>query len=244
MHRIFADLESVKSDTPILSREAKDHLKVIRPKSGEEIELFDGKGSSRLFVYSNNALVPSAEVVFRPSPPLVTLFACVTKGQRWDWTIQKATELGVTRIIPVISKRTIVRISHEESALKVSRWHKIACEAARQSAANWVPEILPPISFDESLDLVRLTECFVGALLDSPPEPILKALSKRKGACSPAVFVGPEGDFTPEEMEKLLSVAIPVSLGSTILRAETAAIYALGAVKAYLDAEAFHCANR
>jgi RsmE family RNA methyltransferase len=56
--------------------------------------------------------------------------------------------------------------------------------------------------------------------------------------------VGPEGDFTPEEMEKLLSVAIPVSLGSTILRAETAAIYALGAVKAYLDAEAFHCANR
>jgi 16S rRNA U1498 N3-methylase RsmE len=103
---------------------------------------------------------------------------------------------------------------------------------------------LPPISFDGSLDLVRLTECFVGALLDSPPEPILKALSKRKGERSPAVFVGPEGDFTPEEMEKLLSVAIPVSLGSTILRAETAAIYALGAVKAYLDAEAFHCANR
>ena len=243
MHRILADLNSIKSDSPLLSREAKDHLKVIRPKAGERIELFDGEGSSRVFSYSNDGLVPLEPIKAHPKPPELTLFACVTKGQRWDWTIQKATELGVTRIIPVISKRTIVRIAEDESASKVSRWQKIASEAARQSAAKWIPEIANPVTFEKSLDLVRSTECFVGALLQSPPQPIMKALARRKGERPPAVFVGPEGDFTPEEIENLISSATPVSLGNSILRAETAAIYALIVIKAYLDAESFDCTD-
>lgn len=71
----------------------------------------------------------------------------------------------------------------------------------------------------------------------------MKALARRKGERPPAVFVGPEGDFTPEEIENLISSATPVSLGSSILRAETAAIYALIVIKAYLDAESFDCTD-
>ena len=162
----------------------------------------------------------------------------MTKGSRWDWTVEKATELGVTRLVPVISARTIVRLSPDERAAKRLRWQRVAEDAARQSDARWLPEILSPVSFDESLPLVRATTCFVGALTDPPPPPIGAALTALPNVADVAVYVGPEGDFTPQELAALLAIATPVSFGSTILRTETAAIYGLSAVKARLDAEA------
>lgn len=235
MHRILVDTRSIESDSPSLSREAAAHLKVVRPKKGEEIELFDGKGRSRVFVFSGAALVPVSPSRFHGPPPAMVLFACITKGSRWDWTLQKATELGTTMIVPVVSDRTIVRISGSDAGAKLQRWEKIVAEAARQSDAKWLPVINPPLSFGDSLGLVDRTECFAGALLDPPPPPVARAVAARKGEKPPAVYVGPEGDFTPGEMEALLSRALPVSFGETVLRAETAAIYALSVIKAFLD---------
>ena len=85
---------------------------------------------------------------------------------------------------------------------------------------------------------MRATTCFVGALTDPPPPPIGAALTALPNVADVAVYVGPEGDFTPQELAALLAIATPVSFGSTILRAETAAIYGLSVVKARLDAEA------
>ena len=249
MHRLLVDTASLENEAPVLSSEAAAHLKVVRPKSGERVELFDGKGRTREYAVTASgrgfvlaAAAPAAEF---PRPPAMTLFACVTKGSRWDWTIEKATELGVTRIVPVVSARTIVRIGADEREAKRARWIRIAEDAARQSDAKWIPEIHEPVSFAESLPLVRETTCFVGALTNPPPRPMVEAMRSSCGRLGDAplpdlprsfsVFVGPEGDFSPEELAALIEIATPVSFGSTILRAETAAIYGVSVLKSFLD---------
>ena len=263
MHRLLVESEALKLDSPELPKEAANHLKVLRPKDGEEIELFDGKGSWRVYKVvvgsgsgrADYRLVPSELLnsptaqlpnrVQRPKP--LTLFACVTKGSRWDWTIEKATELGVTRIVPVISERTIVRIPKEDRAAKRERWMRIAEDAARQSDAKWLPEILEPVDFVDSLALVRETHCLIGALTNLPPRLILDELARevtrhtedsvsratREGNEHFAIFVGPEGDFTPDELKALIEIATPVSFGPTILRAETAAIFGVSVLAAF-----------
>ena len=251
MHRLLVDTASLESEAPVLSSEAAAHLRVVRPKSGERVELFDGKGRTREYAVTASGrgfvLAVAAPVVEFPRPPAITRFACVTKGSRWDWTIEKATELGVTRIVPVVSARTIVRIGADEREAKRARWIRIAEDAARQSDAKWIPEIHEPVSFAESLPLVRETTCFVGALTNPPPQPLLKALIDLQQAAIPApvphspfpdslsIYVGPEGDFSPEELAALIEIATPVSFGSTILRAETAAIYGVSVLKSFLD---------
>jgi 16S rRNA (uracil1498-N3)-methyltransferase len=156
--------------------------------------------------------------------------------------------------VPVVSARTIVRIGADEREAKRARWIRIAEDAARQSDAKWIPEIHEPVSFAESLPLVRETTCFVGALTNPPPQPLLKALIDLQQAAIPApvphspfpvphspfpdslsIYVGPEGDFSPEELAALIEIATPVSFGSTILRAETAAIYGVSVLKSFLD---------
>ena len=240
MHRILVESETLSSPQPLLSDQARRHLKVVRLKDGEKVELFDGMGHWRSYSFAHGELVPAGEIcedaskVRRP----LTLFACVTKGSRWDWMIEKATELGVTSIVPVISERTIVRIPFDEREAKRQRWLRISEDAARQSDAKWLPEIAATVDFSEAVSLAAACDTYVGALTNPPPGDFLSALQSGRAARAErplAVFVGPEGDFTPAELASLLSVATPVSFGSTILRAETAAIYGVGVIKAWMD---------
>ena len=257
MHRLLVETRLLDEESPVLPADAARHLKVLRPKDGEEIELFDGKGRFRVFKVQSSkfkveCLIPASETLnFKPSTLNLTLFACVTKGSRWDWTVEKATELGVTRIVPVISDRTIVRIPKAERAAKRERWMRIAEDAARQSDAKWLPEICEAVDFKDALPLVRETTCFIGALVTPPARPLAEAVAsqvkvkgegeERKGDTplststsnlDLSVFIGPEGDFTPEELAALMEIAVPTSFGPTILRAETAAIYAVSVISA------------
>ncbi len=239
MHRLLVDSASLASEEPVLSNAALRHLKVVRPKEGERIELFDGRGAWREFAWSRGALHATGETarLSREGRREVVLFACVTKGARWDWTIEKATELGVARIVPVISDRTIVRISEVDRNSKKERWLRIAEEAARQSDAKWLPEVHEPVGFAQALNLAAQCECYVGALAEPPPMDFLSALksAQRSGDRPLAVFIGPEGDFTPGELAALVEISTPVSFGASILRAETAAIYGVGVLKAFID---------
>ena len=259
MHRLLVETKLLNEESPVLPADAAKHLKVLRPKLGEEIELFDGRGKWRVYGFcasltsgkdSASPLNAHSNIqTIEQSNNSLILFACVTKGSRWDWTIEKATELGVTRIVPVISDRTIVRIPKDERAAKRERWLRIAEDAARQSDAKWLPEICEAVDFKDALALVRETTCFVGALTNPPPAPLLAAVEekvKAKGEGEQrsgkiplftsnlhlhlSTFVGPEGDFTPEELKALLEIAIPTSFGQTILRAETAAIFAVSVI--------------
>ena len=248
MHRLLVESALLNEESPVLPADAARHLKVLRPKDGEEIELFDGKGRCRKFKVQSSkfkveSLIPVSETLnFKPSTLNLTLFACVTKGSRWDWTIEKATELGVTRIVPVISERTIVRIPKAERTAKRERWMRIAEDAARQSDAKWLPEICEAVDFKDALPLVRETTCFIGALVTPPARPLAEAVASQVKVEGVGVernfstFIGPEGDFTPEELAALMEIATPTSFGPTILRAETAAIYAVSVLVATLSA--------
>ena len=242
MHRILVDTETLSRSAPQLSEQARRHLKVVRPKEGEAVELFDGRGRWRVCEFRRGALEAVGEIcedARREGRPDLVLFACVTKGSRWDWTIEKSVELGVTRIVPVISDRTIVRIPAVEREAKRERWMRIAEDAARQSDAKWLPEVMAPVDFKEAAQLAAKCDCYVGALTKPEPRDALSAIEAGAAARAGrplAVFVGPEGDFTPEELAALLAVATPVSFGRTILRAETAAIYGVGVLKAWMDA--------
>ena len=254
----------LEEESPALPADAARHLKVLRPKDGEEIELFDGKGKWRVYQFcaslksgkdSASPLNATSKTfqTFQTSRTL-TLFACVTKGSRWDWTIEKATELGVTRIVPVISERTIVRIPKDERAAKRERWMRIAEDAARQSDAKWLPEICEAVDFKDALALVRETTCFIGALTTPPSRPLAEAVAEKVKILGEgeqwkkkipsitsdlhlhlSVFIGPEGDFTPEELAALMEIATPTSFGPTILRAETAAIYAVSVMRSAMN---------
>ena len=237
MHRLLVPSETLSLARAMLPPAAARHLKVLRPKSGEQIELFDGQGRMRTYACSADGLEAVGETRCVPPPSVrLTLFACVTKGSRWDWTIEKAVELGVARIVPVLSARSIVRLSAAERPAKAERWRRIAEDAARQSDAAWLPEVLPAVDFPEALVLVKACRrVFVGALAEPPPPPLWTALADcadkfAKGDYG--LFVGPEGDFTPEELASLVAIATPVSFGPTVLRAETAAIFGLSVLAA------------
>jgi len=247
MHRLLVEAALLEQDSPTLPKEALNHLKVLRPKSGEGIELFDGHGKWRVYEVEKaggggqwNFKASSSILNLQPSTFNLSLFACVTKGSRWDWTIEKATELGVARIVPVISDRTIVRIPRSERAAKRARWQRIAEDAARQSDAKWLPEIREAVDFRDALPLVKKTTCFIGALTNPPSPPLLEAIrstissSTSTSNLNLSTFIGPEGDFTPEELSALTTIAVPTGFGPTILRAETAAIYAVSVLAAAL----------
>ncbi len=242
MHRLLVESPLLLQDDVALPKEAAHHLKVLRPKPGEEIELFDGCGRTRVYRFNGQSArldSPSPATVHPRAAVALTLFACITKGSRWDWTIEKAVELGASRIVPVISDRCIVRLAPDEREAKAERWRRVAEDAARQSDAVWLPELVAPVDFADSLALVR--ECgavFVGALATPPPPPLLAAIHEVQKKSPAAVerglgmYVGPEGDFTPEELRSLLEIAVPTSFGPTVLRAETAAIFGLSVLAA------------
>jgi 16S rRNA (uracil1498-N3)-methyltransferase len=265
MHRHLVTPETLRADTCVLGKEEARHLQtVLRVKQGDTVELFDGQGHTRVVSVlppvshfmkcetsenlqtgskKNLCLKAIEPVVAHPKPTCaLTLFACVSKGKHMDWTIEKAVELGVARIVPVVSARTIVRIETDDRDAKKDRWMRIAEEAARQCGTAWLPEILPPCSLTESLALVKATTpTFVAALtpnakplrdcLPWPPEPYSR---RRLPTAQAGWFVGPEGDFTPAELAQLLEAgAIPVSLGSNVLRTETACLYGLCALNCF-----------
>ena len=252
MHRHYIESNRLQAPSLTLVKEEARHLQtVLRLRLNDEVELFDGRGltaTARVAAAGKHALqldllaAPAQHA--QPACQLV-LFACVSKGKRMDWTIEKSVELGVSRIVPVLSDRTIVRLDEEDAESKTDRWMRVAIEAARQSGTAWVPTIDTPVPLAQVGPLVQAcTPVFVAALVPEakPMRQVLADLrtnGKSHECCASAPlretapiqagwFVGPEGDFTPTELQLLLaSGAIPVSLGRQVLRTETAAIWGL-----------------
>jgi 16S rRNA (uracil1498-N3)-methyltransferase len=176
-----------------------------------------------------------------------TLALVVLKGQRWDWLLQKVTELGVTRIQPLTSRYSVVHVETgaEDAAKKLARWQDIVEAAASQSERVSIPEILPPVSMQAYLELLSTQTPAITAsrlLLQEPrgdaQQPVL-SLKERLTCLSDAanpretltIAIGPEGGWHPDELTAFYGAGfLPTSLGNTILRAETAAMMAASAV--------------
>ncbi len=219
---------------PVAFDEGQAHYlrHVMRARSGDRVRLFngrDGEWSAALDLSARRAVAASCEARIRaqePAPDLHLLFAPIKKTPS-DYLAQKATELGVSRLQPVLTRRTIV------DRVNVERMRANAIEAAEQSARLDVPDCGEPLSLPKALDRLDarpLIFCDESREGETPP-PLLTALAGvRSGPL--AVLIGPEGGFDPAERDAIRArpSAIPVSLGRRILRADTAALAALAAV--------------
>jgi 16S rRNA (uracil1498-N3)-methyltransferase len=239
--RVHVDAELTPGAIVELPRETASHLaKVLRARSGDSIILFRGDGRE----YSGSvesvrgsrvtASVGNGADVDRESPFAITLVQCVPRGDRMDFIVQKATELGVTRIVPVLSQRSVVRLDAAQAESKAAHWRAVVVNACEQCGRNRLPIIEAPAPLIDHLG----SEAYLGngAAAGGGPrtarfvlEPdVDPGVAPRAPETAAQIAVGPEGGFDDEELEAFrIAGFMRLRLGPRILRTETAAIAAL-----------------
>lgn len=226
------------ADRSVLSlpeREVHHARDVLRVQAGQQIVLLDGAGCrflcevTGLGRHTLEATVLSREQV--PALPWqIVLLQAVTKTRSMECIVQKATELGASRIVPLLTEHVVVKPNPDRPTPEKWRW--IAIDAMKQCDGSWLPVIEKPLSLAEYLGR---TECFDLALLASlesarHPREVFHAFAAehQRPPATLALWIGPEGDFTPAELSAIQArQAHPISLGPQVLRADTAAIYGL-----------------
>ena len=228
--RVYLDTELIPGTLLELPPDTASHLvKVLRARSGDELILFNGSGrefaGSIESVRGSRAIVRVAEglEVDRESPLAITLVQCVPRGDRMDFIVQKATELGVARIVPVLSQRSVVHLDRKRSESKLAHWRGVAVSACEQCGRNRLPQVDPP-------------RPLINYLGESQPGAVRLVLEPELSGSNPQldfgsaaqIAVGPEGGFAPEELEAFRVAKFSrLTLGPRILRTETAALAAI-----------------
>lgn len=239
MHRFYIEPGQAHGPELRLSeRETHHALHVLRVAAGEKATALDGAGTEFLCqVQEAGGKHLRLKVLHKTSvPPLpyqVTLIQAIPKGKTMDLIVQKATELGAHRIVPLISERTVTHLEEDAAATKVEKWETISVEAIKQCGSAWLPKIDPPRSPQAFLGTGEKFELSLLATLQSDarhPRFFFQRFAEERSRTprTLAVWVGPEGDFTPAEINAIRSAgALPITLGQLVLRSETAAIYCL-----------------
>lgn len=215
------------------------HLRdVLRLRAGDPVECFDGAGREYAGTIAQ-VLKRSVRVAIdreraAPSEPLMTwLLPALVKGDRFDWLVQKATELGVARISPIVTRHGTVRVAPEQGRAKGARWRRIAQEAAKQCGRSRLPVIDEPQPFESAVASLQHVPLALIPTLAATAIPLAELLKSRPATAETAVLIGPEGDFSRDEIVFAERHGVrPVSLGPLVLRSETAAI-ALVAILRY-----------
>ena len=233
MRRFFVDdILEPQGSFAITGDEAKHITRVLRMRPGERIALLDRGGARHQAlikeVSRHHVLVDLEKLLPAPppSPIHITLGQAVLKSNRMDFLVEKTSELGVDRLLPFLSERTVVKADGENARAKVDHWQDIARSAAKQSDRALPAQIGPLHSLDEMLAILSKETALKILLWEQEGIRSLRDVL-RSSAPSPRVLalVGPEGGFTEKEVEKAGKAGfVSVSLGGRILRAETAAI--------------------
>ena len=209
--------------------------RVLRLAPGAEIVLFDGSGMEWTVRLDGVARDHAAGRVLssekgRGEPTVkLTLYQGVMKGSKFDWTLQKGTELGVSCFVPMDCRRSVPRIRRESQPARLARWRKIIVEAAEQSGRAVIPDVADPVTFQEVCDaLERAPGLVVLPWEGESAKSLSAAVSEAPDSKEVALVIGPEGGLDPEEVDYARGKGLePVSLGRRILRAETAGIAAV-----------------
>src|SRR5438874_3799915 len=236
MHRFYLPRDQCGDKSMLLDgREAHHALHVLRLKRGDPVTILDGVGSvysCRIASTAKSEL--QLEVLERqttaPKPWRITLFQAIPKAKLFENIVEKATELGTYRIVPILSQRVVS--TPENPQRKLERWKLTAIEAIKQCGSPWLPKIEAPVKLQDALkigdpfDLALVASLQPGAKHPRHWLETLKTNSAKPTHIS--IWIGPEGDFTPEEVALLQRAgARPITLGDLVLRVETAAIYSL-----------------
>lgn len=239
MHRFYLPPEKCESPEWTLSEEDAHHAAhVLRIRPGQSVAVLNGEGAEwRCDVLASGRgevrLKPGSKTNHFPLKSRLILIQAVTKGKTMDLIIQKATELGAFRIVPLLSDRSVPDWDAEAAEDKVTKWNQIAIESIKQCGSPWLPKIERPLSVHAYLQRHDRFELSLVASLQPEarhPKTFFDAtrLDRGRSPESVGLWVGPEGDFTPAEMSAIRSAgALPVTLGPLVLRSETAAIYCM-----------------
>ncbi|RBP39759.1 16S rRNA (uracil1498-N3)-methyltransferase [Roseimicrobium gellanilyticum] len=232
------------SSLALTADEARHCAQVMRKEAGQEVVVFNGNGAwARTKITSSGKDRVELDLVEwgESSAPAVsiTLFQSIPKGSNMDLIIEKSVELGVNAIVPVFSDRTVVRLDAKDAVKKQEKWQRLALEACKQCGQNWLPQVSVPVSFDAAWRQLPAHDLRLIAAIQEDSRSFkdtLAAVRVRKGEekiQSVLMAIGPEGDFTPKEYAAARGAhgCLPVSLGSIILRVETAAIFCLSVLR-------------
>ena len=230
--RFIAD--EVSGDHAALLGEHADHLiRVLRVRVEQEFDIVTGEAVRRgriTSLTSDRVEFELREEIAAAGLVEITLVLAIFKFDRMEWAIEKCTELGVARIVPMIARRTDSHLA-AASAKRAERWRRIARQASEQSRRSAPPEIEAPIKLAEA---VLLKAALRIVLAESEEQTLLRDVVK-SDAAEVLLAVGPEGGWTPDELQSFQQAGwVSASLGSTILRAETAAIAATAVVASAL----------
>jgi 16S rRNA (uracil1498-N3)-methyltransferase len=239
MARFFLPRNKMHDQVGALDGAQLDHLrKVLRVKPGDHITTFDDNGwEHEAVIRSMTSSKAELEVIHsypveRESPLELMLAVGLTKGEKIDFVIEKATELGVRTIVPFASTYAVPKLDDRKIAARTERWRKIALSATKQSGRTSVPEIWPLLKFDDLLDHASLPAVKLLCWEKETEQSLQRAHNRLRDANAVLVAVGPEGGFSASEADRARQQGFErVHLGRRILRAETAALTALALVQ-------------
>lgn len=236
LHRFYCqDLQARRS--ALAAEESRHAITVLRLGVGDTVQLFDGQGRIAfgcIVEASRGCVIVKVEgdpsMAKRPRPAL-TLYTAIPRAARQQFLFEKCTELGVATIVPTIFKRSTV----QPDAKSARKWRRAVVEAGKQCGDPWLPRVADPMNFKDTL--VSPAEHLLLVASAEIGQPLLSTLRQMQPALDAAIWIGPEGDMTDEEMDALQGIgARLVRLGVNVLRIETAGIAAAAAFALWREA--------
>lgn len=218
----------------VLPTQETQHLtKSLRAKAGTSVIVFNHLREAWIGQLTSSNTIKILEKCLYPAPKAqITLAQALTKGKTFEIIIQKATELGISQIIPLITEHTEVKISEKKEEKRLKKWQTIIIEACKQSGNFYIPQITAPQKYKDYIQSIKQNSLKLIASLEKDSAP-LKTIFTRNNDIH--WLIGPEGDFSPTEYELAKEAGFQaVRLGNHVLRSETAALYALSATDALL----------
>ena len=236
--RVYVETPVTTGKRLVIEGTAANHItRVLRLRSGDELTVFDGSGGefgARIEEFRKDAVVVGVDehrTADRESPLSLTLAQGISRGERMDWIIQKATELGATRIVPVFTQRSVVRLDDKQAGRKLQHWRAITVAACEQCGRNRLPDLATPVEFFDVLP-ASFTPNATRLLLSPHADLRIDDLRDIQGGVS--VLIGPEGGLDEVEQEAAIAAGFKaVRMGPRVLRTETAAIAALTILQRY-----------
>lgn len=237
MYRFFVEPSQIGEEEIRICGSDVNHIKnVLRMKQGEEILISSGENLEyTCYIQEMQEEEVTAHIMYVQEagyelPSRIFLFQGLPKGDKMELIIQKAVELGVHQIVPVASRRSVVKLDKKKEEKKIVRWQAIAESAAKQSKCMYVPQVAGVMSFGEAvqyarkLDVVLMPYELAKGMKET--KEIIRGIQKGQ---SVGIFIGPEGGFEEEEVRQAVSLvgARPITLGKRILRTETAGLTVL-----------------
>lgn len=244
MQHFFVTPAQVKGENIYIEGSDVNHIKnVLRMKIGEELQISDGNNRKYLCAIKGMTMEEVCLVIKEEMladnelPSKIYLFQGLPKSDKMELIVQKAVELGAYEIIPVATKRAVVKLDEKKASKKVERWNSIAESGAKQSGRNRIPEVKSVLSFKEAIQYAMdLDVVLIPYELAEGMQETKDIIASIQPGQSIGIFIGPEGGFETEEVEYAMEQGIrPITLGKRILRTETAGLTTLSILMYHLE---------